>query len=249
MEIEQLTHSVSSCREYELCPRRYRFAHVDREPARRLAPIAWRVGSAVHYALEAAYRHRQIHGGEGSMTDCVPAATASLHVAWEELRLTGGSSLGEAWISVRRFLDREDIRGGDIVGVEQQLAATTDDGVRVAGYADLVLRRGDEVEIRDHKVTRWERSAGDLARDFQLNLYAWLATQMWPEVRTVRGAHCYPLSGAIVGVELSAEEMERAAERVRTTATAICADSEFAPHPGEHCAHCAWAELCPEAAA
>lgn len=249
MEMDQLTHSVSSCREYERCPRRYRFAHIDREPARRLVPTAWRVGSAVHFALEASYRHRQIHGGEGPMSDCLEAATAALHVAWEELRLTGRSSLGEAWMTLRRFLECESVSGDDIVGVEQLLAATTADGLRVAGYADLVLRRGDEVEIRDHKVTRWERSQNDLTVDFQLNLYAWLAMQMWPEVEAVRGAHCYPLSGRIVGVTLSTEGLERAADRVRATALAIGGDDEFAPNPDEHCAHCAWVELCPEAAA
>lgn len=249
MEGQKLTHSVSSTREYRRCPRRYRFAYLDREPACRHVPTAWRVGSAVHYALEAAYRHRQVRGGDGPMTDCLPAATAALHHGWDDLDLRGEASLAEALRAVRSFLHGESVRGDDIVGVEQLLATTTADGLRIAGYADLVLRRGDGIEIRDHKVTRWERSEDQLAGDLQLNLYGWLATRMWPWATTVRAAHCYPLSGAVVGVGLSREGMRAAADEVRTTAAAIARDDAFAPAPGEHCASCPWAELCPAAAA
>jgi hypothetical protein len=211
-------HSVSSCREYDLCPRRYRYAYIDREPARRDVPASWRVGSAIHYALEAAYRHRQVRGGDGSMADCLTAATASLHVAWDALSLARGASIADALAVLRRFLASESVCGSDILGVEQLLATTTSEGMRVAGYADLVLRSGNVIEIRDHKVTRRVRGEAELAGDFQLNLYGWLATQMWPWVTAVRAGHCYPLSGRIVMVDLEPAWMEQAAERVRRTA-------------------------------
>jgi putative RecB family exonuclease len=249
MKTTRSTHSVSSCREYELCPRRYRFAYVDREPARRHVPPSWRVGSAVHEALEAAYRHRQVRGGEGPMDECVPAATAALHHAWKRLELDGKASLAESVGVVRRFLGAQDVSGEEILGVEQLLATTTPEGLRIAGYADLVLRRETAIEIRDHKVTRWERTEADLASDFQLNLYGWLAKQMWPWATDVRAAHSYPLSGRIVAVELEPGQMDDAAAHVRTTAAAIAEDVEFDANPGEHCASCAWASLCPEAAA
>jgi hypothetical protein len=51
-------HSVSSTKAYETCARRYQFGYVERRPYDRPAPEPWRVGSAVHAALEAAYRFR-----------------------------------------------------------------------------------------------------------------------------------------------------------------------------------------------
>lgn len=148
-------------------------------------------------------------------------------------------------MAVRHFVAGERIDARAIIGVEQLLATTTSDGLRIAGYADLLLREGDELEIRDHKVTRWERSPRDLREDLQLNLYGWLAAQMWPWVRSVRAGHCYPLSGRITSVALDRTSMDAAVEQIRRTARRIDRDEVFAPDPGEHCGSCAWAELCP----
>ena len=64
-------HSVSSTREYEGCPRRYRFGYVERRPKDRPVPPTWRFGSVVHEALEAAY--------QGAMA--APGTPPSAHVA------------------------------------------------------------------------------------------------------------------------------------------------------------------------
>ena len=51
-----LHHSVSSCSEYERCPRRFQYGYVQRLPQDRHVPEAWRVGTVVHRALEVAYQ-------------------------------------------------------------------------------------------------------------------------------------------------------------------------------------------------
>ena len=53
---------MSSTREYEGCPRRYRFGYLDKRPKDRPAPVTWRFGSAVHAGLEAAYRQLRLSG-------------------------------------------------------------------------------------------------------------------------------------------------------------------------------------------
>lgn len=58
-------HSVSSTKEYERCPARYRFSYLDRTEPTRHAPSNWRFGSVVHVGLEAGYRHRWIHDSSG----------------------------------------------------------------------------------------------------------------------------------------------------------------------------------------
>jgi CRISPR/Cas system-associated exonuclease Cas4 (RecB family) len=168
----------------------------------------------------------------------------------------------EAWISermpeeqralrraqdiVRRSLRRTRLEPHDILGVEHRFRAETVDGWRVAGAADLVIRTGPQsIEIRDHKVTRQHNTPGQLANDFQLNLYGWLARREWPWVDQITIAHHYPLGGELVRVDLDDTHADAAIARLRSVATRAAADTTYEPAPGEHCASCVWAHLCP----
>jgi RecB family exonuclease len=142
------------------------------------------------------------------------------------------------------------VRGCDIVGVEQPLRAELADGERIAGFADLVLRRGrDRVEIWDHKVTRYARSPAQLRTDLQLNLYGWLALRQWPWATRVIAGHHYPPLGRRVSVVLSTASMQAAADRVLRVGAEARADTQLAPTWGEHCGHCCWSDLCEEGTA
>jgi putative RecB family exonuclease len=238
-------HSVSSTRAYETCPRSYWHGYVDRTPTDLRVPVSWRFGSVVHRGLEAAYEHRRRTGGSGPLRDCLPAAAAALHLSCEEHAMPPGS-LGEAVNVVARVLRTEDLDARDILGVEQLLATVTPDGRRVAGYADLLLRRNERtLEVRDHKVTRWARTPDELRSDLQLNLYGWLAGQMWPWIRRVIAGHHYPLLGRTVLVVLDRSMMAAAARRVVDVADRAAADVGFPPAPGPHCDWCVWRDRCP----
>ena len=82
---------MSSTRAYLQCPRRYWYGYVARLPEDRPVPPSWRVGSAVHAALEAAYRHQAAHPS-GQDGDRLPAALASLATAWRRLELQTAST-------------------------------------------------------------------------------------------------------------------------------------------------------------
>jgi hypothetical protein len=91
-------HSVSSTREYEGCPRRYRFGYLDRRPQDRPVPTTWRFGSVVHVGLEAAYR-LAMDRPELSRAEQFAVATAVVHASWDRYDLGADESAGTGRIS------------------------------------------------------------------------------------------------------------------------------------------------------
>jgi putative RecB family exonuclease len=242
-------HSVSSTREYEGCPRRYRFGYLDRRPEDRPVPVSWRFGSAVHAGLEAAYR-RRLDDANGGIVESLRAATAAVDGCWAELGLDADADdqgrSRAAWL-VGRAVTRDVLAIERILDVEAPLRDRISDQERIIGFADLVLaREGDVVEIVDHKVTRRRVDPEQLRADFQLNLYGQLARLRWPWARAVRATHHYPTGPAAVSVTLDDDAMVGALDRVHRTADVIRRDTEFLPVPGPRCGHCPWQPSCPE---
>jgi RecB family exonuclease len=240
-------HSFSSVREYELCPRRYRYSYVDRVVEDRPAPDGWRYGTAVHRALEAAYRLRQ--RGVVDVAQLERTALFALQRAWHLERLPDDDWRARTEVLVRDTLRADVLRADRILGVELDLSARFDDDLAFAGRADLVLRRDDDtIEIVDHKITRNTRTPEDLKRDPQLNLYAWMARQRWPEATRVVASHHYPPAGSTVTVELDDATTRAAVERLAAVARQAAGDRRFRPHPGPHCKSCQWIVRCPAGA-
>jgi hypothetical protein len=244
---------VSSTREYERCPRRYRFAYVDKRPYDRPAPVTWRFGSVVHAGLEAAYRHLMDDPG-APRSAAMQAGVAGVQASWQELGMHDDPvGLERAVWHVTRAVAADVVRADDILGVEVGLRAPigdterTDDTERVVGIADLVLARGeDTIEIVDHKVTSWRARDDDLRDDLQLNLYGYLAARRWPHATTVLASHHYPTGPDVVRVTLDADRMRAAFDRVIRTAEVARADNAFAPTPSSSCDHCPWLPSCDE---
>ncbi len=238
---------MSSCREYDLCPRRYRFAYVERLKQDRPAPEGWRYGTVVHRALEAAYRARAAGASE---PDVEEVAVVALHEAWDREGLPNddGDWRNRAEHLVRQTIESDLLHANDILGVEHRFGAQFDDTTAFAGHADLVLRRDDHtVEIVDHKVTRNVVDPRMLRHDLQLNLYAWLAKNEWPWARRIIATHHYPPAGTTTTVELTDTTMDIAMRQLVATARRAATDVEYVPTPGPHCSHCSWAHRCPAA--
>lgn len=233
-------HSVSSTREYELCPRRYRYAYVERFPQDRHVPIPWRIGSAVHAALEAAYRSRQ-QNPTAPLSAGIPRALAALRHSWEDLEIPVDARYREAAQQVTCSLRQDVLQVGEVVGVELALRNELAPGHRIVGMLDLLLKRnGTTMEIVDHKVTRRRASPADVASAFQLNLYGALIRLRWPSILTVRATLHYPTGPEGVTATLFDEGMDAAYARLRGTAERAIEDTTFTPVPGEHCSHCPW---------
>ena len=254
---------MSSTREYETCPRRYRFGYVERRPKDRPVPPHWRFGTVVHAGLEAAWKGVMADAAT-TPADHLPAALAAAAeaVRTEEL---GAADLARAESILTAALEADVVRDRDVgvddgpaaglaarpIGVEEALRGWAGgDHDRVIGFADLVLEHADgTVELVDHKVTSRRLGPDDLRDDFQLNLYGHLASKRWRDAPRIVATIHYPTGPEAVSVELGAEGMRSADRRVRAAARAIAADAEFLPVPSEACTHCPWLASCPEGTA
>jgi len=238
--------SVSSTRSYLECPRRYWYGYFARVPEDRPVPPSWRVGSAVHAALEAAYRE-QGADPSGHLSDRLPTALAALSTAWQRYELdddAGSQARAARW--VRRTLHADVLDARDVLGVEEPLRDTSIEGYRIIGFADLLLARvGGVIEVVDHKVTRRQAAEHEVAGDLQLNLYGALVQHRWGEQAEVWATLHYPVVAAAVTVPLSREGMQAARGRVLEVADRARADGRFEPAPGVHCGSCPWRARCP----
>lgn len=238
-----LHHSVSSCSEYERCPRRFQYGYVQRLPQDRHVPEAWRLGTVVHRALEVAYQEA---AAGAPLASTRGDALRALAESWRAEELPDDDArIADAESLVVDAIERDPIGIEEILGVEQYFRATLGDGLRFGGFADLVLRRGERtVEIVDHKVTRYARTADDLRADRQLNLYGHFARLKYPWARRVVVTHHYPPLRATVSAELDPATMRRTVEGLIAIAARAQSDTEYRPSPGEHCDHCPWADRC-----
>lgn len=237
-------NSVSSCSEYERCPRRYRYGYVDRLAYDRPVPESWRYGTVVHRALEVAYRAR---GTGAALVTAEPEAIHALREAWlGESMPDDPDALARAERLVHETLVADRFGASETLGVEHRFRARVGK-LPFSGFADLVVRRDARtVEIVDHKVTRWARTEEQLRGDPQLNLYGWFARLEWPWAERVVATHHYPLLQATVTVELTDASMTTAVEWLAELARRARADGVFAASPGPECANCPWAARCPE---
>lgn len=245
-------HSVSSTREYEGCPRRYRFGHVERRPKDRPVPPTWRFGSVVHEALEAAYQGAMARPGTPPSAH-LAAAIAALDGSLARYELDPEEDRERAVRIVTGTLNDDvldaALRGAPL-GVEVALRDRIDEQERIIGFVDLVLPHEDgAIELVDHKVTSRRADITELRDDFQLNLYGWLARKRWPAATRILATLHYPTGPDKVTVELDERTMRAADERLRRVATAITQDIEFMPTPSERCSHCPWQPSCPEGSA
>jgi len=242
-------HSVSSTREYEGCPRRYRYGYVDKRPKDRPVPPTWRFGSVVHEGLEAAYRGAMQAPGS-TPVDHRDAAMVALDAALERYGLDTDEDRERARSIVHATLEADvlgaGVRGAPL-GVEVALRDRIDDTERIIGFVDLVLPHADgAIELIDHKVTSRRADPAELREDFQLNLYGWLARRRWPQAQRIIATLHYPTGPERVSVELDEEGMHRADTRLRRAAEAIARDTTFEATPSERCLHCPWQPSCPE---
>lgn len=243
--------SVSSVNTYIACPHQFWLQYVKRvQRPETDVPIPWRIGTAMHSALETAYRLRADDTGPvESMSKYEPQARETLESKWSELMLPRAHGKLDWAIDVlQRTLDSvvPPERRQDVIGVEHKIEGLTEDGVRVIGYVDLVQRASkDTIHIRDWKTTSSARKAEDLVMDFQLNTYAWFVLRDNPWAKRVVASHYYPPITKEVQFEVRQDCMEDAISRIEAVAEQVEMDTEFKPRPGSRCDSCAFTQMCP----
>jgi len=245
------------------CPRRYRFAYLDRPAPAKGPPWAHNsVGASVHNALAAWWRLPR-------RARTPPRAAALLAGGWlpEGFRDDAQSALwrGRAASMVERYTERLD-PDDEPVGVERTVAARTA-VVALSGRVDrLDVRRdsdgGEQVVVVDYKTGRRPPTPDDARGSLALAIYAVAAGRVLRKRCRRVELHHVP-TGSVVAHEHAEESLRRHLRRAESiaseasTADAVYRaglpperlDSHFPPRPGPLCGWCDYAKSCPEGAA
>jgi len=246
------------------CPRRYRFAYLDRPPPPKGAPWAHNsLGASVHNALAGWWRLPR-------RDRTVTAAGDLLESGW----LTDGFA-DDAQSLEYRAICRQMVEGyvakldpaREPVGVERTVATRTD-LIAVSGRIDRLDDRvsGDsqsrELVVVDYKTGRHVLTVDDARTSMALALYAQAAERVMRRPCLRVELHHLP-SGTVLAWEHTPESLARhlrraeaiaaecadADERYKAAATGgIPADDVFQPRPGVGCGWCDFRAHCPEGA-
>ncbi len=237
---------------FEDCPRRYRFAYVDRPAPPKGPPWAHNsLGASVHTAL------RNWHGLPTAKRT-VEALAALLRATWVAEGYRDDAQERAAFRTALDWLEQY-VAGldplVDPVGVERVVAAKT--GVlALSGRVDRIDRRGTELAIVDYKTGRSELTADDARGSSALALYAFAAARTFRQSCRRVELHHLP-SGTVATHDHSEASLDRAISRAEATARDIQAaeaelragadpDAAFQTAPGALCSYCDYRKACPD---
>jgi len=227
---------------YRACPLRYKFARVFRIPQE--PTLHQRFGIAVHQVLER-YHGQEEHEDLGPLAELL----ALLDTSWR--RAGFGDSDEErqlrqkATAALTRYHERAQEDPGRPVWFERKFSFKLGPHL-VRGRVDRVDRLPTgEYELIDYKTGR-PKSAGQLATDVQLSLYAIGARESWGLEATL-GAYYYLLDDEKVAVSGDPER----ADWIRNVAIEVAEGikaQEFEPTPSPSvCKMCDYRLVCPAA--
>jgi putative RecB family exonuclease len=239
---------------YEDCPRRYRFAYVDRPAPPKGPPWAHNsLGASVHTALRNWY-------ALPVLKRAVEALPTLLRATWVSEGYRDDAQEREAFGRALAWLEAY-VEGLDPqvepVGVERVVAARTE-VLALSGRVDRIDHVGDELVIVDYKTGRSEPGSDDARGSRALALYAYAAERVFR--RRCRRVELHHLpTGAVAAHEHTEESLARHLRRAEQTAQdvidaeqAVAAgtdpDEVFPPAPGPICGWCDYRRSCPAGA-
>jgi RecB family exonuclease len=236
---------------FEDCPRRYRYAYVDRPAPPKGPPWAHNsLGASVHTALKNWYGLPPEQRGTGVLSRLLKAT-------WVAEGYRDGDQQRAAY---RRALDwLGDYVGGldpyeEPVGVERTVATRTS-VLAFSGRIDRLDRRGDELVVVDYKTGRGPLTSDDARGSRALGLYAFAAGRMMRRRCQRVELHHLP-TGEVAAHEHTEASLARHVSRAEDTARDIVAaekavaagthpDEAFPTAPGPICSWCDWRKTCP----
>jgi len=233
------------------CPRRYRFAYLDRPTPPKGPPWAHNsLGASVHTALRNWYEVPVAQREPG-------LAPVLLKATWVREGYRDLPQERAAWRRALGWLDSY-LPGmpAEPVGVERVVAARTP-VMAFHGRADRIDARPGEpaLVIVDYKTGRRAPDPDDARGSLALALYAFAAGQVFR--RTCRRVELHHLpTGTVAAAELTEVAVTRQVGRAEATATDIRAaerelaagadpDDAFPAAPGPRCGWCDFRRACP----
>lgn len=250
--------SPSAIVRYRSCPRAAWFQYVARVPRVEQPNAALVLGNALHAALE------RFLGLPPADREPAPEILARcLRSVWPKHRVAGAflsrdeeADWGRQGLRMlAAFAERFDTTVVPL-GREQWVSTRLPSGVEIYGKVDRIdgspsdVRDADvsdsALRIVDYKTGRHQIDSQDLPDEPAVQAYI-LAVEDRYKRPVGRMRFIYLASSDDVWCDVEREDVEFAREALTSAAAVMYADREFAPTPGDHCARCAYAHVCPDA--
>jgi RecB family exonuclease len=234
------------------CPRRYRFAYLDRPMLPKGPPWAHNsVGAAVHSAL-ADWWSLPLHQRTPS------AGVNLLRKRWltdgfrDDRQAAEHAGRAAGWVT--RYLSGVD-PAHEPLGVERTVSTLTTHLV-LSGRVDRIDERSGEAVIVDYKTGRYMPDDADARNSLALGVYAVAAQRTLRRPSSRVELHHLP-SATVAGADHSAESLQRKVSQAESIASdcsradqAFAAgdtgDAVFPPRTSGNCSWCDWRRHCPE---
>lgn len=238
----RLRLSFSRVDTYRNCPRKFRYAYIDRLPTRPSPQLS--LGSSVHAALEAFYDRK--------LPTC-PSEEELLELLYASWDTRGFDQVSrEEQLDYYRHAQQVLRRYHRRVAGDYRLPVTTeawfelpvDDDIVVVGSIDRVDRDDDgNLHVVDYKTNRRAQDRVRVAGSLQLAIYA-LACEHLFGALPATVALDFVVADVVVAVPVDEIDLDAARDKVRTTAARI-RDEEFEPTPNRLCDWCDFRSVCP----
>lgn len=222
--------SYSRIDTYEMCPSKYFFSYIKREP-RQFGEAAV-LGNIVHAVLEDVVSNTDVLSFE------------EMKNKYEEHKevLDPKSQISNNLISVGHEIIEEfyDLNEGKLFDVfEKEMGFKFVIGnYIIIGFIDRVDIVGDSVHIFDYKTGKREVAAKDVHSNLQLGIYALAASHLFPNKEITASLH-YLRTNRIKSHTYSAEDLESIKENLIKRINTIMHDQNFLPTKNERfCSFC-----------
>lgn len=234
--------SFSRIDTYQRCPRQFRYAYIDRLPARPAPHLSF--GTSIHRALETFYDRK--------LPRCPTEEEllGFLYDAWDGAGFAGLDREEQlayyrhAQDVLRRFHAREAPRYRLPADTEAWFELPVGDTALVVGSIDRVDIDDDGVlTVIDYKTSRRVRDRAAVARSLQLSLYALACEHLYGALPGAVALD-FVVAGMTVEVPLAELDLDRARRAVEDTAAAVRAEA-YEPTPNGLCAWCDHRAVCP----
>ncbi|MEX0592695.1 MAG: PD-(D/E)XK nuclease family protein [Nitriliruptoraceae bacterium] len=234
--------SFSRIDSYQNCPRKFRYAYIDRLPSVPSPHLSF--GSSVHAALEQFY-DRKLPG-------CPPVDELldALYTAWES---EGFADLDrdeqvafyrQAQQVLRRYHQRVEGTYRLPAATEAWFDMPFDDEAVVVGSIDRVDRDDDgALHVVDYKTNRRAQDRQRVAKSLQLGIYALACEHLFGQ-RPATVSLDFLVPGIEVAVPIDDIDLDAAHTAVIDTARAI-REGKYEPTPNRLCDWCDFKAVCP----
>jgi CRISPR/Cas system-associated exonuclease Cas4 (RecB family) len=247
--------SPSAVTAYRQCPRRVWFSHVAKVPRRERPNPVLVVGNAVHAALDKFFGVRPERRTLKLLHSCLRSVwaahrTPGAFVTREEEAAHGRTGL----VLLTRFFETFDTSVRPLAR-ERWVSTRLPNGVELYGKVDRIdgMRACEDgtpsrgpLEVVDYKTGRFVIPSENLPDEPAAQVYL-LATadEYGRDVERVR--LLYLAEGQEARWEAETEDVEGARDQLVAVTDLMFRDREFEARPGEHCARCPFAHVCPDA--